>query len=159
MKQKIRLTESDLHRIVRETVKRLLKEDELPYLSDKKIHKQYEGYEIDDFYIKPIQFRYSNDFGWECGFEISFPNVDHPDFDDSRWVNVDVDDEKGERIGFDVWFPNDIRDELLSMIRSEIKKHWSEMVVFKEETIAEEQRKKKEMEELFRKYCLEKRKK
>ena len=134
MSRTIRLKENELKHIIAESVKRVLREsDELPYLSDQDIHKQYEGFEIDEFTIKPTKFRYGG-YGWEIGFAIHFPNVDHPDFDESRWENVDVWDEEGKRITWDGWYPEDISHQLIAMIRSEIKKHMREMQEFKEQT-------------------------
>ena len=135
MKRTIRLNETELRQMISESVKRVLREsDELPYLSDQDIHKQYEGFEIDEFTIKPKKFRYGGGYGWEIGFTIHFPNVDHPDFDESRWENVDVWDEEGKRITWDGWYPEDITHQLIAMIRSEIQKHKRDMQEFKEQT-------------------------
>ena len=124
-----------LRKIIGESIKNVLKEsDELPYLSDKDIHKQYEGFELEDFTIKPKKFRYGDGYGWEICFGIHFPNVDHPDFDDFKWENVDVWDEEGKRITWDGWYPEDIEQQLISMIRSEIQKHMGEMEEFKAQT-------------------------
>ena len=76
MKRTIRLNETELRQMISESVKRVLREsDELPYLSDQDIHKQYEGFEIDEFTIKPKKFRYGGGYGWEIGFTIHFPNL------------------------------------------------------------------------------------
>ena len=162
-KKTIKLTESDLHRIIKESVNRILREsNDLPYLSDNDIHKQYEGFEIDEFHIEPIEHRFHkksdpNRFGWECGFMIYFPNVDHPDFDDSKWENVSVDDEKGERMGFDGWYPDDIRRQLVEMVRAEIKKHWPEMEALKkkkQQEDEEEEEKMRQQELMLQQYAL-----
>lgn len=152
MQKRIRLTENSLHRIIKETVKKILKEEEeSPYLSDKDIHKQYENFEINDFRIAPKQFR-SGGYGWEVSFEISFPNVDHPDFDETKWENVDVWDEEGKRITLDGWYPEDIIEQLLSMIRSEIQKHKSEMESLKEKAKKEEEEHQNRNEQMFNDY-------
>ena len=153
MKQTIKLRESELKRMIAESVRRVLREsNEMPYLSDQDIHKQYEGFEIEDFTIKPRQHRYDGTFGWDVGFEISFPNVDHPDFDDSKWENVDVWDEDGKRMAFDGWYPEDIQQQLITMIRSEIKKHAPEMDAFKNEKNKKEEEQQMEMDRLFNLY-------
>ena len=153
MKRTIKLRETELKRMIAESVKRVLREsNEMPYLSDQDIHKQYEGFEIEDFTIKPRQHRYDGTFGWDVGFEISFPNVDHPDFDDSKWENVDVWDEDGKRMAFDGWYPEDIQQQLITMIRSEIKKHAPEMDAFKNEKNKEEEEHQMEMDRFFNLY-------
>lgn len=156
-KKLIRLTESDLHRIVKESVNRILREsDELPYLSDDDIHKQYEGFEISEFTIKPRKVAYGEGYTWDISFEISFPNVDHPDFDDSKWENVFVYDEKGERMAFEGWYPDDIAQQLVEMVRAEIRKHWPEMEAFKKKTRQEEDERMRQQELMFQQYALKK---
>lgn len=96
--------------------------------SDADIHRDYEGFKINEFRIKPMRLSYSGEYIWDVGFEIEFPNVEHDeDHDFVLWDNPMVYDEKGERIAFDHWYPDDIASELRSMIRSQIRSHWPEM--------------------------------
>ena len=90
-----------------------------------------EDFKIDEFTIKPKE-RYDGTFSWDICFEISFPNVDHPDFDESKIENPMVYDEMGKQIAFDHWYPDDIYEKLVTIIRNEIKKHWPEMKALKE---------------------------
>jgi hypothetical protein len=130
-KQMIKLDEAQLEKLVKKSMERLLKEShDLSYLSDKDIHHQYEDFKIDEFTIKPKEW-YNGNYGWNVGFEIYFPNVNHPDFDESNWENVIVYDETGKEMGFDHWYPDDISEKLQTMIRNEIKKHWRELQALK----------------------------
>ena len=129
-KNKIRLTKNNLRDIIKESVKALLNESQ--WMSDEDIHREYEDFKINEFSIKPIRYRYSNDFGWDIGFEIEFPNVEHDENHDfTKWENPMVYDEKGVRIAFDNWYPDDIAEKLKQFIRSQIKEHWPEMEALK----------------------------
>ena len=105
------------------------------YLSDEDINKQYEGFEISDFTIKPRRRWYyqsgvdnpDTEYTWDISFNIIFPNAEHEDFDESLWENAFVYDEHGKRIGFDNWYPEDVAEKLIQMVRDEINKHWSEL--------------------------------
>ena len=105
------------------------------YLSDEDINKQYEGFEISDFTIKPRRRWYyqsgidnpDTEYTWDISFNIIFPNAEHEDFDESLWENAFVYDEHGKRIGFDNWYPEDVAEKLIQMIRDEINKHWSDL--------------------------------
>lgn len=112
-----------------EIQKPLLKEDvsEYPYLSDEDIHKQYEDFKISEFSIKPRRLYHEDGYTWDISFGITFPNADHEDFDETSWENVFVYDEKGKRMAFDHWYPEDIAIQLVQMVRDEIQKHWSEL--------------------------------
>lgn len=129
----MRINETQLRRIIKESIKKVLNENtnDLPYLSDDDIHKQYEGFKISEFSIKPRRRNFSDEYTWDISFMIIFPNAEHPDFDESLWENVFVYDEKGEEIAFDHWYPDDIAKQLIGFIRREIKKHWPEMEAIK----------------------------
>lgn len=87
-------------------------------LSDSQIASQYDNFIIEE--IEAKHCRYSDGFsGIIC---ISFPEADHPDFDEwvcDNWISYDS---AGERIAFDRWYPDDVLKVLRDRIREEIKK-------------------------------------
>lgn len=115
-KNLIRLTESDLHKIVKESVKRLLRESQ--FMSDEDIASQYKDMRITYFNIEPL--RHSD--GWEGTFELEFPNADDVDFDGTMVNNFIVYDMAGNRIAWDNWMPDDQTKRLENIIRQEIVK-------------------------------------
>jgi hypothetical protein len=152
----MKINESQLRKIIQESVKNVLKENtnDLPYLSDDDIHKQYEGFKITEFSIKP---RYIfGEYRWDISFGIIFPNAEHSDFDESLWENVCVYDEKGEKMAFENWYPDDITKQLIDFVRSEIQKHWPEMETLKKDQLNKEEETARSIRELMRKYNVDK---
>ena len=129
--------------------------NDLPYLSDDDIHKQYEGFKITEFRIKP-RYIFSDEYRWDISFGITFPNAEHSDFDESLWENVCVYDEKGEKMAFENWYPDDITKQLIDFVRSEIQKHWPEMEALKRDQLNKEEERERSIRELMRKYNVDK---
>jgi len=115
MKKTIRLNESDLHRIVKEAVARLLNEN---YMSDDDIAAQYSDIKIMSFDIKPLR----NSEGWKGYFELEFPNADNVDYDDYMVNDFICYDKDGKSIGWDYWMPDKQTNMLQKIIRDEIRK-------------------------------------
>lgn len=116
MKKLIRLTEGYLHRIVKESVKRVLKESE--FMNDEDIANQYKDMRITYFDIKPL----INSDGWKGTFELEFPNADNVDFDGTMVNDFIVYDMMGNRIAWDYWMPDEQTKRLENIIRQEIAK-------------------------------------
>ena len=116
MKKLIRLTEGDLHRIVKESVKRVLNESE--FTNDEDIASQYKDMRITYFDIKPL----TNSDGWEGTFELEFPNADNIDFDGTMVNDFIVYDMVGNQIAWDNWMPDEQTRRLEKIIRQEIVK-------------------------------------
>ena len=117
MKKKlIRLTESDLHRIVKESVNRVLRESQ--FMNDENIASQYKNMRITYFDIKPL----INSDGWKGTFELEFPNADNVDFDGTMVNDFIVYDMVGNQIAWDNWMPDEQTKRLEKIIRQEIVK-------------------------------------
>lgn len=119
MKRRIKLTENDLHRMVKESVKRILKENDndYRYMSDDEINSQY-----DDFVITYLTVRRSNNGNGFVGtIELEFPNSNDIDFDSIVYDNFYIYDNKATRFGFDRWYPSHITEMLKDEIRKYIK--------------------------------------
>lgn len=113
---KIRLTESQLHTIVKNCIKNVLNEEK--YMSDEDIASQYENFKVTEIKVEPL--RHSD--GWSGGIEIEFPNADDIDFDSVVYDNFIAYDAKGEKIAFDRWYPDEVYYQLTNIIRNEINK-------------------------------------
>ena len=116
MKKRIRLTEGYLHRIEKESGKRVLKESE--FMNDEDIANQYKDMKITYFDIKPL----INSDGWKGTFELEFPNADNVDFDGTMVNDFIVYDIMGNRIAWDYWMPDEQTKRLENIIRQEIAK-------------------------------------
>lgn len=110
MKKTIRLTESDLKRMIKSCLL------EYRYMSDNDIVNQYSDMEIISFNLEPL----SHGDGWKGAFELNFPNADNVDYDNSMVNNFIVYDQQGKRIAWDNWMPNEQTHKLESIIRAEI---------------------------------------
>lgn len=86
------------------------------FMSDADIAAQYEDFNVTYYEIEPLRF--SN--GWSGTIEIEFPNADEIDFDSSKVDNFIVYDIKGERIAFEHWYPQNVCEQLLALIRGKI---------------------------------------
>jgi uncharacterized protein YoaH (UPF0181 family) len=118
MKKKlIRLTESDLNKIIEQAVTRLLVEDE-KWMSDEAIEQQYSDMNVTYFELNPL--RYSE--GWSGTFELEFPNADDIDYDSTMVNNFFVYDTEGNNIAWDHYMPNAQTNYLENIIRKEIAK-------------------------------------
>ena len=115
-KRRIKLTESDLHRIVKKSVNKILRESEI--MSDKDIANQYSDMKITYFEIKPLKY----DDGWKGTFEIEFPNADGIDYDETMVNDFFVYDTVGKEIAWDNWLPDEQTRHLEKIIRREIAK-------------------------------------
>ena len=115
-KKLIRLTENDLHRIVKESVNRVLRESQ--FMNDENIASQYKNMRITYFDIKPL----INSDGWKGTFELEFPNADDVDFDGTMVNDFIVYDMVGNQIAWDNWMPDEQTKRLEKIIRQEIVK-------------------------------------
>lgn len=115
-KNRIRLTESDLHKIVKESVNRVLRESQ--FMSDEDVNSQYKDMIITYFDIKPLM----NSDGWKGTFELEFPNADNVDYDGTMVNDFIVYDMVGNRIAWDHWMPDEQTRHLQNIIRQEIAK-------------------------------------
>lgn len=115
-KNKVRLTESDLHKIVKESVNRVLMESQ--FMSDEDITSQQKDIIITYFDIKPLM----NSDGWKGTFELEFPNSDNADYDGTMVNDFIVYDMVGNRIAWDHWMPDEQTKYLQNIIRQEIAK-------------------------------------
>lgn len=87
-------------------------------LSDADIASQYDGMKILSWKLEK-----ANTFeGWTGGFELGFPNADHPDFDEWMYNGFICYDAKGEHIAWDRWMPNEQTYNLERRIRKEIER-------------------------------------
>lgn len=118
-KKQIRLTESDLHRIIKESVKKVLRESQ--FMNDDNIANQYKDMKITYFNMKPL----INSDGWKGTFELEFPNADNIDFDGTMVNDFIVYDMEGNRIAWDNWMPDEQTKHLEKIIRQEIAKRTS----------------------------------
>lgn len=115
-KKLIRLTEGDLHRIVKESVYKILKESQ--FMSDEDIANQYSDMKITYFEMNPL--KYHN--GWRGAFELEFPNADGIDYDETMVNDFMVYDRMGNQIAWEKWMPDEQRKRLEEIIRQEIAK-------------------------------------
>lgn len=119
MKKIIRLTESELHNLIKNCLL------ETQYMSDEDIANQYSDMEIVNFKLSPLK----HSEGWEGAFEIQFPNADDIDYDSSMVNNFIVYDKEGEKIAWDNWMPQEQTDKLEAIIKNEIKKRLSNNIL------------------------------
>ena len=109
-------------KIVESCVSRILKkrlnEDEARWMNDDEINSQYAGMEITAFDLEPL----STSEGWQGRFELSFPNADGIDYDETMVNNFFVYDEMGNDIAWDNWMPDEQTRYLEDVIRQEIRK-------------------------------------
>lgn len=115
-KRIVHLTEGDLHRIVKESVKRVLRESE--FMSDEDIAGQYGDMRINNFEITPL----GSSEGWKGTFELEFPNADNVDYDGTMVNGFIAYDAGGNSIAWDNWMPDEQTDYLNGIIRREIAK-------------------------------------
>ena len=111
-----------IRKIVAESLKKHLREDEERYMSDEDIASQYDGMKITYFEMKPC--RYSE--GWKGTFELEFPNADEIDYDSTMVNDFITYDKEGSRIGWDNWMPDAQIEQLENIIRKEIAKRSSQ---------------------------------
>jgi len=111
-----------IRKIVAESLKKYLREDEERYMSDEDIASQYDGMKITYFEMKPC--RYSE--GWKGTFELEFPNADEIDYDSTMVNDFITYDKEGSRIGWDKWMPDAQTEQLENIIRKEIAKRSSQ---------------------------------
>lgn len=115
-KKLIRLTESDLHRIVKKSVNKILRESQ--FMSDEDIANQYSDMKITYFEMNPL--KYHN--GWKGAFELEFPNADGIDYDETMVNDFMAYDRMGNQIAWEKWMPDEQRKRLEEIIRQEIAK-------------------------------------
>lgn len=115
-KKLIRLTESDLRRIVKESVNKILRESQ--FMSDEDIANQYSDMKITYFEMNPL--KYHN--GWKGAFELEFPNADGIDYDETMVNDFMAYDRMGNQIAWEKWMPDEQRKRLEEIIRQEIAK-------------------------------------
>lgn len=115
-KKLIRLIESDLHRIVKESVNKILRESQ--FMSDEDIANQYSDMKITYFEMNPL--KYHN--GWKGAFELEFPNADGIDYDETMVNDFMAYDRMGNQIAWEKWMPDEQRKRLEEIIRQEIAK-------------------------------------
>lgn len=113
-KNRIRLTESQLHRVIKESVNKILEER---YMSDDDIANQYSNFNITYLEIEP-----NRSGGWVGTLELEFPNADDIDFDSIVVDNFIVYDHEGKHIAFDRWYPDNVCNEFKAIIKNEINK-------------------------------------
>jgi hypothetical protein len=119
MKKVVRLTESELHNLIKNCL------FESQYMSDEDIANQYSDMEIINFKLNPLK----HSEGWEGTFELQFPNADDIDYDSSMVNNFIVYDKEGEKIAWDNWMPQGQTDKLEAIIRDEIRKRLSNNIL------------------------------
>ena len=103
---------------VAKALKKRINEAEGQYMSDADINAQYSDMEITGFGIQPL--RASE--GWSGVFELTFPNADGIDYDETMVNNFIVYDKNGNQIAWDNWMPDDQTKYLENIIRQEIAK-------------------------------------
>lgn len=111
-----------IRKIVAESLKKYLREEEEHYMSDEDIASQYNDMKITYFEMKPC--RYSE--GWTGTFELEFPNADEIDYDSTMINNFITYDKEGSSIGWDNWMPDTQTEQLENIIRKEIAKRSSQ---------------------------------
>ena len=114
-KMTVRLNESQLKKIIAESIKELVKED-AQFMSDDSIRNQYSKMKITYFAMHPLR----RSEGWEGTFELEFPNADGVDFDESMVNNFIAYDVDGKQIAWDRWMPDEQTKELNNIIRQKI---------------------------------------
>ena len=119
---KYKITESQLNRVVKESVNRVLREHR--FMSDEDIAAQYDDMIITYFEIKPL--RYGD--GWSGTFELEFPNADNIDYESTMVNGFITYDKEGKRISWDKWMPDKQTMQLTKIIRNEIKKKLNNII-------------------------------
>lgn len=120
MKKTIKLTESELKKLIKETLSEI-EQTEPRIMSDDDIKAQYDDMKILNFKLEKTNFG-----GWSGAFELEFPNADNIDYDDYTINNFIVYDVEGKRIAWDNWMPDEDTHRLEEIIRGEIAKRLSE---------------------------------
>jgi hypothetical protein len=86
------------------------------FLSDAEISAQYDNFKIENLTIDKEDGK-----NYFTGvLEVSFPNADHPDFDDSKVDNFISYDLEGKRIAFDNWYPESVYLAFCAAIRKKL---------------------------------------
>ena len=116
MKRTIRLNESELKRLIAESIRRTLSETR--FMSDEDIASQYDGMKITHFTLNPLV----RSDGWGGTFELVFPNADGVDYGETMVNEFIVYDTEGKRIAWEHWMPDEQTRYLENIIRQEITK-------------------------------------
>lgn len=87
------------------------------YLTDQEIEAQYDGFKIENITIDDHD---GKDY-FTGVLEVSFPNADHPDFDETKVDNFISYDLEGKRIAFDFWYPEWVYLSFCHAIRKKLR--------------------------------------